>query len=177
MRIKLYALRVKPLSALCVKTLCALCVKSSAHLCVKTLLIFIIFMQPSSYTMTENEITDIIIQTAIEIHKELGPGLLESVYEKCLERDLQEIGLNVISQLGVPLRYKDLNFDIGYRLDLLVENKVIIEIKSVEILAPVHYSQLLTYLKLMDKRVGLLINFNSKYLKEGLHRLVNNYND
>ena len=127
--------------------------------------------------MKENEITNKIIQTSIEIHKNLGPGLLESVYEKCLQRDLQELGLHVVSQLGVPLQYKDQNFEIGYRLDLLVENKIIIEIKSIENLAPVHFSQLLTYLKLMDKRVGLLINFNSKYLKEGLHRLVNNYQD
>ncbi|MDX1774838.1 GxxExxY protein [Oceanihabitans sediminis] len=127
--------------------------------------------------MEINAITGKIIDTAFKLHSALGPGLLENVYEKCLEMDLREAGLEVESQVGVPLKYKNFAFDIGYRLDLLVEKTVIIEVKSVEILAPVHYSQLITYLKLYNKPVGLLMNFNSKYLKDGLHRLVNNFKE
>ncbi len=127
--------------------------------------------------MEINDITGKIVDAAFKLHVSLGPGLLESVYEKCLEMDLREAGLEVASQVGVPLKYKNLAFDTGYRLDLLVENTIIVEIKSVERLAPVHYSQLITYLKLYNKPVGLLINFNSKYFKDGLHRLVNNYKE
>ncbi len=124
--------------------------------------------------MSENEISHRIIGCAIELHKALGPGLLESVYETALAFDLREVGLHVRTQVPMPLIYKEIKQDIGYRLDILVENKVIIEVKSVENLAPVHFSQTLTYLKLADKRLGLLINFNTKVLKEGIHRLVNN---
>jgi|SRR5699024_1923037 len=124
--------------------------------------------------MTENEISYKIIGIAIELHKTLGPGLLESVYEKALAYDLREAGLEVKTQVSMPLIYKEIKQDVGYRLDLLVENKVIIELKSVENLAPVHYAQTLTYLKLSDKKLGLLINFNTKILKEGIHRVVNN---
>lgn len=127
--------------------------------------------------MEINAITGKIIDTAFKLHSALGPGLLENVYEKCLEMDLREAGLEVESQVGVPLKYKNFAFDTGYRLDLLVEKTIIIEVKSVEILAPVHYSQLITYLKLYNKPVGLLMNFNSKYLKDGLHRLVNNFKE
>lgn len=127
--------------------------------------------------MKINTITGKIVDRAYKLHSALGPGLLESVYERCLELDLREAGLIVQSQVGVPLRYKKLAFDTGYRLDLLVEDIVIIEVKSVEVLAPVHFSQLLTYMKLYNKPVGLLINFNSKYLKDGLHRLVNNFKE
>ncbi|NOX19510.1 MAG: GxxExxY protein [Chlorobi bacterium] len=123
--------------------------------------------------MNENEISHKIIGIAIELHKKLGPGLLESAYENALAYDLRESGLEVKQQVSMPFEYKEIKLDVGYRLDLLVENKVIIEIKSVETLAPVHYSQLLTYLKLADKRLGLLINFNTKYLKDGIHRIVN----
>ena len=127
--------------------------------------------------MSENEITNKIIYASIELHKQLGPGLFETVYEKCLKYDLIEMGLKVESQVNVPINYKSLDFDNGFKLDLLVENKVIVEIKSIENLAPVHFTQLLTYLRLADKRVGLLINFNNKYLKDGLHRMVNNFID
>lgn len=127
--------------------------------------------------MEINAITGKIVDTAYKLHTALGPGLLESVYEKCLEMDLRGAGLEVRSQVGVPLKYKDLIFETGYRLDLLVENTVIIEIKSVENLAPVHFSQLITYLKLYNKPVGFLINFNTKSLKDGLHRLVNNFKE
>jgi len=127
--------------------------------------------------MDINAITGKIVDAAYKLHTALGPGLLESVYEKCMEMDLKDSGLEVRSQVGVPLNYKGLVFDTGYRLDLLVENTVIIEIKSVENLAPVHFSQLITYLKLYNKPVGILINFNSKSLKDGLHRLVNNFKE
>ncbi|MBK7979219.1 MAG: GxxExxY protein [Ignavibacteriae bacterium] len=124
--------------------------------------------------MTENEISKKVIGLAIELHKRIGPGLLESVYENALAYDLKEEGLKVIQQVPMPFEYKEVKLDVSYRLDLLVENKVIIEIKSVENLAPVHYSQLLTYLKLSNLKLGLLINFNTKLLKNGIHRIVNN---
>lgn len=124
--------------------------------------------------MNENEISYKIIGIALELHKTLGSGLLESVYEAALAYDLREIGLEVKKQVPMPLVYKEVRQDIGYRIDLLVENKVIIEIKSVENLAPVHFAQTLTYLRLSDKKLALLINFNTKLLKEGIHRIVNN---
>ena len=124
--------------------------------------------------MTENELSYKIIGAAINLHKNIGPGLLESVYEHALMYDLREIGLQVTNQIPMPFIYKEVRQDVGYRLDLLVENKVIIEIKAVEKLAPVHFAQLLTYLKLSNKKLGLLINFNTKYLKNEIHRVVNN---
>lgn len=122
---------------------------------------------------TENDLSYRIIGAAMHIHKSLGPGLLESVYEAVLAYDLRELGLEVKTQVPMPLVYKEVKQDVGYRLDLLVENKVILEIKSVETLAPVHFAQTLTYLKLSDKRLALLINFNTKLLKDGIHRIVN----
>ena len=124
--------------------------------------------------MELNEITYEIIGTAIEIHRKVGPGLLESAYEHALAFDLKEKGLNVRQQVALPFIYKEVQLEVGYRLDLLVENKVIVEVKSVENLMPVHYAQLLTYLKLSDLKLGLLINFNSKLLKNNIHRIVNN---
>ena len=124
--------------------------------------------------MTENELSNKIIGAAIELHKILGPGLLESTYENALAYDLKEIGIEVKQQVPMPFVYKEIKLDVGYRLDLLVEKKVIVEIKSVEILAPVHYAQLLTYLKLSNLKLGLLINFYTKLLKDGIHRVVNN---
>jgi GxxExxY protein len=123
--------------------------------------------------MTENAIATLILDKAFEIHRLLGPGLLESVYERALEYELRLSGLTVEVQQPVPLIYKEIKFEAGFRLDLLVENKVIIEIKAVEALAPVHYAQTLTYLKPTDKKLGLLLNFNTKYLKDGIHRIVN----
>ncbi len=123
--------------------------------------------------MTENEISHEIIGAALDLHGNLGPGLLESAYECALMFELLQRGLDVRCQVPMPLIYKSVKLDQGYRLDLLVEDKVIVELKSVECLAPVHYSQLLTYLRLSDKRLGLLINFNSKLLKHGIHRVVN----
>ena len=124
--------------------------------------------------MTENEIATKVIGTAIELHKKLGPGLLESTYENALAFDLREMGFEVIQQKPMPFVYKDVKLDVGYKLDLLVENLVIIEVKSIEALAPVHYAQLLTYVRLSNLKLGLLINFNTKLLKEGIHRVVNN---
>ncbi|MEO5911651.1 MAG: GxxExxY protein [Pelobium sp.] len=124
--------------------------------------------------MTENEISYKIIGVAIELHKNIGPGLLESAYENALAYDLREAGLMVSQQVPMPFIYKEIRMDVGYRIDMIVENKVIIEIKSLENLAPVHYAQLLTYLKLSELKLGLLINFNSKTLKDSIHRIVNN---
>lgn len=124
--------------------------------------------------MDENEISYKIIGCAIDLHKKVGPGLLESVYENALAYDLIEIGLNVRQQYPMPFVYKEVNMDVGYRLDLLVEDKVIVEIKSIEDLAPVHFAQTLTYLKLSGLKLALLINFNTKYLKNSIHRIVNN---
>jgi len=108
--------------------------------------------------MSENEISKIVVITAIELHKSLGPGLLESVYENSLAFDLRTEGLSVEQQVPMPLVYKNNKFEVGYRLDLLINKKVIIELKSVETLLPVHYAQLLTYLKLSELKLGLLIN-------------------
>jgi GxxExxY protein len=123
--------------------------------------------------MDENELSYKIIGASIELHKNLGPGLLESVYENSLAYDLRQTGLQVNQQVSMPLIYKEVKMDTGYRVDLLIENKIIIEIKSVENLAPVHFSQTLTYLKLSGIKLGLLINFNSDNLKNGIHRIVN----
>lgn len=124
--------------------------------------------------MTENEISEKIIGCAIRIHTALGPGLLESAYEECLNYELLKTGLRVERQKSLPLIYEDVKLDIGYRLDLIVEDKVIIEIKAVESLNDVHLAQLLTYLKLSENKLGLLINFNVSRVKNGIKRVVNN---
>ena len=124
--------------------------------------------------MTENEIATKIIGVCINLHKTLGPGLLESVDENTLAYDLKEIGFDVKQQVTIPLIYKEVKIEAGFRIDLLVDDKVIIELKSVEKLQPVHYAQILTYLKLSGKKLGLLINFNVKLLKNGVHRIANN---
>lgn len=123
--------------------------------------------------MTENEISEKIIGCAIQVHKELGPGLLESSYLECLYYELMQSGLLVQKQKALPLVYKEVQLDCGYRLDLLVENKVIVEIKSVEALNDVHLAQVLTYLKLSNCKLGLLMNFNVVLLKDGIRRVVN----
>ncbi len=124
-----------------------------------------------------NKITNDAINSAIEIHKFLGPGLLESCYETCLSFELSNKGLNIERQKPLPVVYKNIKMECGYRMDLLVENSVVIEIKSVESLLPIHTAQLLSYLKLSGCKVGLLINFNVKILKDGVVRLVNNFPD
>ncbi len=120
-----------------------------------------------------NAITSAIINAAIEVHKALGPGLLKSAYESCLLYELREQGFQVEVQKSLPLIYKGVSLDCGYRIDLLVNNMVLVELKSVDVLAPIHQAQVLSYLKLSGIKVGLLINFNVKLLKNGLHRLVN----
>ncbi|MGF7138121.1 GxxExxY protein [Roseimarinus sediminis] len=123
--------------------------------------------------MTENEIATIVVNTAFDIHVKLGPGLLESVYEEIMYYELVRQGLNVEKQKIIPVFWDGIKINMGFRADLLVENKVIIELKSVEHLAPVHPKQLLTYLKIADKKLGLLINFNEKLIKDGISRIVN----
>jgi GxxExxY protein len=122
----------------------------------------------------ETEICFKIIGAAIEMHRVLGPGLLESAYEAALAHDLRELGLKISTQVPMPLVYKGIRQEVGFRIDLLVEDKVVVEIKSLERLAPVHYAQVLTYLRLSEKRLALLINFNTKVLKDGIFRIVNN---
>lgn len=124
--------------------------------------------------MTENELSYEIIGSSLYSHTELGPGLLESAYEEVLAYELTQKGLKVLRQVPMPLVYKDVKMDVGYRIDLLVDQKVIIELKSLETLAPVHFPQTLTYLKLSGLKLALLVNFNTKRLKDGIHRIVNN---
>ena len=119
-----------------------------------------------------NQVTEKVIGAAINVHRALGPGLLESAYEACLAFELVECGLKVEQQKPIPVIYKTVRLDCGYRLDLLVNNIVIVEIKSVDHLMPIHGAQLLSYLKLSECKVGLLINFNVKMLKEGIRRLI-----
>ncbi len=124
--------------------------------------------------MTENEISKIIFNSALKVHKALGPGLLESSYEECLYYELKKSGLKVQKQKSLPLIYEEVKLDIGYRIDLIVESKVIIELKAVEALNDVHLAQILTYLKLSGCKLGMLINFNVTLIKNGIRRVVNN---
>jgi iron complex transport system substrate-binding protein len=121
-----------------------------------------------------NDISGQIVDAAVQVHIKLGPGLLESVYERVLVHELRKRGLTVEHQVPVPIVYDDIHFEEGFRADLIVEKSVIVELKSVETMAPVHSKQLLTYLKLMDFRLGLLINFGAPLLKDGIKRIANN---
>lgn len=123
--------------------------------------------------MNENEISHIIIGLCIKIHKKLGPGLLESSYEECLCYELTKAGMNYSRQQAIPIIYDEVKLDHGFRADIIIENKVIVEIKSIECLQPIHSAQLLTYLKLSNIKLGLLINFNSFSIKDGIKRIVN----
>ena len=122
---------------------------------------------------SENDLSFLIRGAAFKVHAKLGPGLLESVYERVLTHELKKSGLTAITQEPIPMIYETLKIDVGFRLDILVEDKVIIEVKSVEALADVHHKQLLTYLKLSNKRLGLLINFNTADIKKSIIRIVN----
>ena len=122
--------------------------------------------------MTENEIGTIILDAAFVVHKELGPGLLESAYHRCLAHLLQQAGLDFQSEVSIPLKFREVYLECGYKLDLLVENKVIVELKAVEEMNELFLAQLLTYLKLTGCKLGYLINFNNKTLKEGIKRVV-----
>jgi GxxExxY protein len=123
--------------------------------------------------MTENELATIVVDCCFKIHTKIGPGLLESVYEEVLAYELKKRGLAFTRQQGIPVYYDEVKLDIGFRSDIIVENKVIVEIKSIEEVAPVHQKQLLTYLRLTDKRLGLLVNFNVALIKDGIQRIVN----
>ena len=123
--------------------------------------------------LTENEISKIILDIAFDIHINLGPGLFESVYEEILFYELTNYGLKVKRQKAIPVFWQELIMDVGFKADLIVENKVIIEIKSIEALAPIHYNQLTTYLKITNLKLGLLINFNEYLLKDGIKRIAN----
>jgi GxxExxY protein len=123
--------------------------------------------------MEINEITEQIIGAAIKVHTALGPGLLESAYEACLIYELNKRGLPVRNQVPLPVRYEEILIEVGYRIDLLVSESVIVELKSVDEIAPIHKAQLLSYLKVSGKTIGLLINFNVELLKQGITRLAN----
>ena len=122
-----------------------------------------------------NEISGRIIECAINVHKELGPGMLEKAYEVCLVYELTRHGFKVESQVVLPIHYQNIKLDAGYRIDLLVEDEVIVELNAIDRLLPVHEAQLLSYLRMSDLRLGLLINFNNKLLRDGIKRVVNNF--
>ncbi len=124
--------------------------------------------------MTENELSNIIIGCGIKVHSALGPGLLESAYEECFSYELIKSGLKIEKQKSIPLVYESIKLECGYRADIVVESKVIIEIKAIEAINEIHLAQVLTYLKLTDCKLGLLINFNVLKLKDGIKRIVNN---
>ncbi len=125
--------------------------------------------------MELNDVTGAVIDAALKVHSKLGPGLLESAYESCLAYELAQRGFSVKSQVLLPIRYEEQHIDAGYRIDLLVNDAVIVELKSVEKLLPIHKAQLLSYLRLSDRNVGLLMNFNEVRLKDGMKRIVNHY--
>ena len=127
----------------------------------------------SPYVVNLNDVTGQIVDAAMKVHTALGPGLLESAYETCLAYELRRRGLKVVAQLGLPVVYDGVRLDAGYRIDLLVDDRVIVELKAVEFLLPIHRAQLLSYLKLSGCKVGLLINFNVLRLKDGIKRIVN----
>jgi GxxExxY protein len=121
----------------------------------------------------ENELSKLILDAAFRVHSALGPGLLESAYEACLAYKLRTAGLDVATQVPVPLSYREVRLDVGYRLDLLVEDLVVIEVKSVDELNPIHTAQVLSYLRLSNKKLAILINFNVVHLRHGIKRVVN----
>ncbi|MDP3463356.1 MAG: GxxExxY protein [Bacteroidales bacterium] len=123
--------------------------------------------------MSENELSTMIIGCAIEVHKQLGPGLLESAYKECLYYELKQAGLKVQKEKPMPIVYKEVKLDHGYRIDLLIEEKVVVEIKTVEVFSDVHTAQVLTYLRLGNYKLGLLLNFQTTVLKNGIKRLIN----
>jgi GxxExxY protein len=123
--------------------------------------------------MSEDEISKIVLESALKVHKALGPGLLESAYEECLFYELKKQSLKVEKQKALPLIYEEVKMDVGYRIDIIIEDKFIVEVKSVEALNEVHLAQILTYLKLTECKLGMLINFNVKQLKNGVRRVIN----
>jgi GxxExxY protein len=128
--------------------------------------------QPGKAPLTAQQVSRMVITAAMKVHSALGPGLLESAYELCLMHELRQAGLDVQSQLALPIMYHGVKLDAGYRIDLLVENKVVVEIKTVDGILPIHKAQVISYLKLSGKSLGLLINFNVVHLKDGIKRFV-----
>jgi GxxExxY protein len=126
---------------------------------------------------TIDEIAAVIVDSAFKVHKKLGPGLLESAYEACLAHELKKRGLKVDRQIPQPVHYDDIIIDVGYRLDLLVNDSIIIELKAVENVLPIHQAQLMTYLRLSEKTLGFLINFNTVLIKSGIKRIANNFEE
>ena len=124
--------------------------------------------------MTENEISKLVVDLCFKIHKQYGPGLFESVYEEIFGYEWTKNGIPFTRQQGIPLIHEEIKMEAGFRADFIIDNKVIIELKSIEALAPVHYKQVLTYLKLANLKLGLLVNFNVDLIKDGIHRIVNN---
>ena len=122
---------------------------------------------------TAQQVSHAIITAAMRVHSELGPGLLESTYQACLQHELARTGYRSLAQVGLPVVYDNTRLDLGYRIDLLVENLVVVELKSVDAISPIHQAQILSYLKLSGKSIGLLINFNVVHLKDGIRRYVN----
>lgn len=127
--------------------------------------------------MEENEIGKIVVDAAVKVHSALGPGLLESVYEAVLAKELEQRGLSVARQVAVPVEYEGMKFDEGFRADIIVEGKVIIELKSVERMSKVHHKQLFTYLKLKELKLGYLLNFGASLMKDGIKRMINGLDD
>ncbi|MDR1895972.1 MAG: GxxExxY protein [Prevotellaceae bacterium] len=125
--------------------------------------------------MDENELAKTVFEAGLKVHRVLGPGLLENAYEECLHYELQKMGLYVEKQKALPLVYESVKLDAGYRMDLILERKLVIEIKSVEALSDLHVAQILTYLKLSNCKLGLLINFNTVLFKDGVKRVINGY--
>ena len=125
------------------------------------------------HRLSAQEVSHAIITAAMKVHSELGPGLLESAYQACLQHELQQAGLQAATQVGLPVVYRGVRLEIGYRMDLVVEGLVIVEIKSVDAISPIHQAQIISYLKLSGKSLGLLINFNVVHLKDGIRRFVN----
>ncbi len=124
--------------------------------------------------MTENEISKLVVDLCFKIHKQYGPGLFESVYEEIFCYEWNKNGISFTRQQAIPLIHEEIKMEAGFRADFIIDNKVIIELKSIEALAPVHYKQVLTYLKLTNLKLGLLVNFNVDLIKDGIHRIVNN---
>jgi GxxExxY protein len=121
-----------------------------------------------------NDLSAAVVDSAIQVHRALGPGLLESAYEACLVYELRKHALSVQSQVGLPVVYDEVKLEVGYRIDLLVENQIIVELKAIAAIQPIHEAQLLSYLKLSNLKIGLLLNFNVKLMKDGIKRIVNN---
>jgi len=128
----------------------------------------------SDMTVTENEISKIVVEESIYIHKSVGPGLLESAYVHCLAYRLIKRGLNVRREVPVPLIFEAIKLECGYRADIVIDHKVVIEVKSITAIAPIHLAQILTYLRLLNLKLGIVLNFNSELMKDGIRRVVNN---